>query len=141
MPELPCVLWEDKIQTYRKDNNPYGCAGKELAHRLTWMAFYGPIPDGLVVMHTCDIRLCVQIDHLVLGTQGENLADMDRKGRRVNAQPGKGHKKPETHGPLQRIAQFTTRMRECNCGLRTNAGTMARHINARGGDHAIIEAR
>lgn len=50
-------------------------------HRLQWMHCHGQIPDGMVVMHVCDNRACVRPDHLVLGTQQANLADMRAKGR------------------------------------------------------------
>lgn len=45
------------------------------------MLINGPIRDGLYVLHKCDNRLCVRVDHLFLGTQKENLADMRSKGR------------------------------------------------------------
>lgn len=42
---------------------------------------HGSIPPGMVIMHTCDNRLCVRPDHLRLGTQAENIQDMWSKGR------------------------------------------------------------
>lgn len=51
------------------------------APRLQWMHAHGQIPDGLVVMHTCDNPPCVNPDHLALGTQASNLTDMRAKGR------------------------------------------------------------
>ncbi len=68
--------------------NMGGRAGRhELAHRLAWKFTYGEIPDsenhhGTVVMHICDNRLCCNPNHLRIGSQGENVKDMDRKGRR-----------------------------------------------------------
>lgn len=41
-----------------------------------------PIPNGMVVCHTCDVKLCINPDHLCIGTQAENLLDMNKKGRR-----------------------------------------------------------
>lgn len=51
------------------------------AHRVAWEFSLGPIPDGMVVMHICDNPPCCNPTHLRLGTQLENIADRDRKGR------------------------------------------------------------
>lgn len=39
---------------------------------------------GLVVRHTCDVKLCVNPKHLIIGTQKDNVRDMDERGRRRN---------------------------------------------------------
>lgn len=51
------------------------------SHRFVWEMLYGPIPDGLLVCHTCDNRKCVRPSHLWLGTDQDNADDKMRKGR------------------------------------------------------------
>lgn len=50
-------------------------------HRLAYHLAKGPIPDGMVVMHTCDTPPCCNPDHLKLGTHLENMADCRAKDR------------------------------------------------------------
>lgn len=68
------------------------------AHRFSYVAHVGPIPSGggyhgICVLHRCDNPWCVRPEHLFLGTNQDNVHDMDSKGRRVNAQP-RGSKHP-----------------------------------------------
>lgn len=50
------------------------------AHRFSFEMFKGPL-NGLYVLHTCDVRCCVNPDHLFAGTQQDNVDDMVAKGR------------------------------------------------------------
>jgi len=51
------------------------------AHRLAWRLSRGEIPYGMQVLHKCDNGLCINPDHLFLGTQKDNVDDCIRKGR------------------------------------------------------------
>ncbi len=58
-----------------------GSWGMIAAHRAMWEIQFGPIPDGLMVLHKCDNPPCCNPAHLFLGTQFENISDMFEKGR------------------------------------------------------------
>lgn len=53
------------------------------AHRVSWQIHFGPIPDGMYVLHTCDRPICVNPDHLYLGSPRDNVMDAINKGRFV----------------------------------------------------------
>lgn len=54
----------------------------ERAHRVMWLFENVRIPQEMKVLHTCDNPSCVNPNHLFLGTQADNVKDMERKGRR-----------------------------------------------------------
>ncbi len=68
----------DRGQVHIRYKNQY-------AHRVAYELATGPIPEGMVVCHRCDTPACINPDHLFVGTQQDNIADMHRKGRRVYA--------------------------------------------------------
>ena len=85
-PNSGCWLWIGSLK-----NSGYGQVGwgsvldgsrtMLSAHRAAYLAFNGPIPDGLLVRHICDNKVCVNPDHLIVGTQSDNLDDMTCRGR------------------------------------------------------------
>ena len=78
--ESGCLLWLGSTVTggYGKT---YKAGKTVLAHRAIWEHKYGPIPEGQVVCHRCDNPLCVNVNHLFLGTRLDNSRDMVAKGR------------------------------------------------------------
>ena len=76
---IDCWLWTGYI-----GKNGYGRfkANKDIgAHRFAYQLLKGPIPAGLFVLHRCDVRHCVNPEHLFLGTQRDNILDAQSKGR------------------------------------------------------------
>jgi hypothetical protein len=64
---------------------------QEGAHRVSYRLFVGKIGKNFV-LHKCDNPLCVNPDHLFLGSQKDNLKDMTNKGRRRSNTPkGEDH--------------------------------------------------
>ena len=91
-----CILWTGKL-----DKQGYGLVSEEnhkwsFAHRVAWRLAHGSWPDG-VILHRCDVRNCVNVDHMSVGTHADNVADAIKKGRLDNRGEGHGyHKLTET---------------------------------------------
>lgn len=102
--------------------SPYGYGqchllGEQRAHRVSWRLHKGDIPAGLCVLHRCDVRNCVNPEHLFLGTYEDN--NRDRNAKRRNP---RGYKKPNhrLRGEASPKAKLTaTDVEAIRAGLRS----------------------
>ena len=75
-----CLLWQGYLNEDGYGTTSY--KGRQFkVHRLAYTLKYGEIPEGMVVMHQCDVPSCINVDHLMLGTVKDNVIDMARKDR------------------------------------------------------------
>lgn len=79
------------------------------SNRVAWMLSFGPIPDGLWVLHRCDNPPCCNPRHLFLGTCGDNVRDCIAKGRgnRARGERSARYTHPETTARGERNGTHT----------------------------------
>lgn len=130
-----CWLWAGKVKTVG-----YGSIvvnGRECyAHRFAWELNFGPVPDGKLVCHHCDNRRCVRPDHLFVGTDADNHADMVGKKR---------HRHGEEHHccklsavqviEIRRLAATGLGKRKLGRRFGVNAGTIGAILSGRTWKH------
>ena len=103
------------ISPYAKMKTGYaakwnGVVGKmQYHHRFVYEQHNGPIPKGMVIMHTCDNPPCINIDHLRLGTHKDNCDDKVNKDRHVK---GTQCKKKLTDQEVLNIRTSTAKVKD-----------------------------
>lgn len=76
-----CIVWTGQLMP-EGYGRVHTSGGGEYAHRVAFFLEHGYLPDG-VIRHICDVRQCVNPDHLEPGTQAENVEDMVHRGRHL----------------------------------------------------------
>lgn len=81
---------------------------KEQVHRVAFEALVGPIPEGLVVRHTCDVPRCVNPDHLLPGTIADNVRDCVERGRKAVLRGSANARSKLTEDEVREIRRLAT---------------------------------
>ena len=92
-----CRIWKKykNLQGY----GTIGVLGKvKLAHRASYEDAYDKIPDGMLVLHRCDVRSCIEPSHLSVGTNSDNMLDCVKKGRGRHRVGERSHLSKMTEG-------------------------------------------
>ena len=89
-PVLGTRCWEWLGSTIGNGYGQYQTLGECYAHRVSFRLNVGEIPKGIHVLHKCDNPICVNPDHLLLGTQQDNVDDMYKKGRQDHTRNARG---------------------------------------------------
>lgn len=141
-PELGrCHIWTGKLSDGRYGVFTVGRNGTFMAHKFAWMLAHGKIPDGQLVRHKCDFGCCVNVGHLELGTQLENMADMKSRGRERKALGEDSGTSKLTNAQVLEVKRTYHRRRVTQEALGKKFGvdrkTIARITQGRGWKHVI----
>ena len=82
-PNSGCWLWIGAVDSSGYGNFRY--KDRYLgAHKVSYLIHKGEVGKGYLVLHTCDVRCCVNPNHLKLGTHADNMEDRNIKGRQAH---------------------------------------------------------
>ncbi len=130
-----CWEWQGN-----RDKNGYGrfkikrSSGykNDPAHRVMWEIVFGPIPENMLICHTCDNPPCVNPRHLFLGTPKTNMTDKIKKGRLVSSKGSKNGMARLTEKMVLKIRllhTFNTSIDKLAKKYRVSGATISRVIN------------
>lgn len=81
IPESGCLIYLGYADKFGYGKISVTSSTNERTHRVAWMLKHGKIPEGMCVLHKCDVPSCCNVEHLFLGTRTDNAIDKAKKGR------------------------------------------------------------
>lgn len=121
-PNSGCWLWTGSQCNPRYGYGSFSIDRKyQVAHRVAWMMFRGPIPYGMEIDHKCKSPHCVNVDHLRVVTKSENLAHRTKERSVCN----RGHK---LYGDNVSVVSGIRRFRICRMATRQRANAIRRQM-------------
>ncbi len=81
IPHCGCWIWLGSINKWGYGQIMMPNGKPDRVHRVSYRLFKGKIPKKLDVRHSCDIRCCINPDHLDIGTRKQNMDDAESRGR------------------------------------------------------------
>ena len=131
VPFSGCWLWTGAVVEavgYGRFGMPND--GIDYAHRASWRLFKGDIPKKIFVCHHCDVRICVNPEHLFLGTPKENMRDAANKGRIV--MPTTAQRLRTENQPMSKLSNDEVRT------IRASSATQSALASRFGVDQSVI---
>ena len=132
-PNSGCWIWMGGVRGVNNNLRPVMQLDREpvCAYRFSYVHFIGAVPDGMFVCHRCHNGLCVNPDHLYVGTPQQNTDDMMRAGRHFS----QGDNNPRAMAALKkRISEISKRRLlnpTCSKGHLLDAENMYAHPSGR----------
>lgn len=103
------------------------------AHRLVYIVRKGLIAPDLMALHTCDIRNCIEPEHIYAGTAAQNTADMVSRGRHSNGDGSKEEAlKVETAKRIKKLLGFNYSNAEIARRLYLSPTTISNYLSENG---------
>jgi hypothetical protein len=131
-----CILWQGPTCAKGRYGRTLKGASEFMAHRQAYKEAKGEIPKGMCVCHSCDVPLCVNPEHLFLGTHSDNMKDAAKKKRLPHLLNQAG----EQNSNSKYTKKFVDEIRQYFSEHSVSFSKLALHfgLKSKGHAHAIV---